>query len=628
VNTAFDFFNDKPSELNIESNQPIDIIIPIYNGYEYLEVLFNSLVRNTRTSYRLIIINDCSTDLRVNEHIQKFSLANPKLKIVSLQNEHNLGFVKSVNKAVLHTQNHFVLLNSDVEVPPDWLERLMYPIFNMDRVASTTPFTNSGTICSFPNYLQDNPIFEGLSVEEIDHYFKYVNAELTNIEIPTGVGFCMGINKELVNEIGMFDETFGKGYGEENDWCQRAIINGYKNLHVTNLFVYHKHGGSFQNEEKKRLIEFNSKILSNKHPTYNSQVSFLVSKNELQNLRDQLKNLILSDKYKAEDSFNTIKNGIRFLLISHQLDFSGAPIALYQMAKALRKLGHKVYLVSLAEGPLANSFLEIGVIPFSESIPFDICIANTVLSVPLAIHLNPDAKKIFAWIHEANYFFDIMGITPNALSIDKLKYVGFPSKFQIDEFAKFIPNGSLMQFKNWVETPFGFSQDAIRYYVVSGSWETRKNQIKLIELLRFFNISDKILFLGASRPEIAFENNLIFLGNVDPLESKKIIANSSGLISCSLSETQNLAAIEAMLSGVPVLLSSIAVHQELKECMPEVLLFDLHTPTSFHDGFKMLPTVRADVSLSLKLKKNALDNFGEAQFLKSINSLISLFKLY
>ena len=60
----------------------------------------------------------------------------------------------------------------------------------------------------------------------------------------------------------MFDEIFGKGYGEENDWCQRAIKKGYKNLHVTNLFVYHKHGGSFPSEEKQRLISKNLTVLN------------------------------------------------------------------------------------------------------------------------------------------------------------------------------------------------------------------------------------------------------------------------------------------------------------------------------------------------------------------------------
>lgn len=92
--------------------------------------------------------------------------------------------------------------------------------------------------------------------------------------MPTGVGFCMGVNRNVLNEIGNFDaKTFGKGYGEENDWCQRAIEKGYKNVHVENLFVFHNHGGSFLSEDKKKFLKEHEKKLLAKHPAYNSEVA-------------------------------------------------------------------------------------------------------------------------------------------------------------------------------------------------------------------------------------------------------------------------------------------------------------------------------------------------------------------
>jgi GT2 family glycosyltransferase len=282
-------FNNAPSNISLTTVKPIDIVIPIYNGYDYLDPLFHSILINSSMQYRLIAINDCSPDKRVDKFLKEFQLKNPTIEIILLNNEKNLGFVKSVNKAVELTNNHFVILNTDTEVPSRWLERLMYPIFEMDNIASTTPFTNAGTICSFPNYLEDNLIFEGVKVEELDHFFKYVNFEKTYIEIPTGVGFCMGVNKQVVDNIGMFDEIFGKGYGEENDWCQRAIIAGYKNLHVTNLFVYHKHGGSFASDTKKKLIESNSKIINARYPFYEKQVQSIISENKLYSLRGIIK---------------------------------------------------------------------------------------------------------------------------------------------------------------------------------------------------------------------------------------------------------------------------------------------------------------------------------------------------
>ena len=265
----------------------IDIIIPVYNGYEFLEPLFDSIEAHTSTSYRLIVINDCSPDSKVKpyleQRLQKHSSA------IFIDHTHNQGFLKSVNEAYSYTSNHFVLLNTDTEVPSFWLERLMYPILHMDNIASTTPFTNSGEIASFPHFVADNPIFDGMSVESLDAHFKTVKTDDFYAEVPTGVGFCMGINYETSKKIGMFaEDTFGKGYGEENDWCQRAIQEGYKNLIVPNLFVYHKHGGSFCVEEKQKLLEKNAVTLLERHPNYGIDVNKYLARNPHKTLRHLL----------------------------------------------------------------------------------------------------------------------------------------------------------------------------------------------------------------------------------------------------------------------------------------------------------------------------------------------------
>lgn len=278
-------FNENIIIPHFKTQKPIDIIIPVYNGFQFLEPLIKSIIKNTSMDYRIIMCDDKSSDEKVLPLLKQLKNENSHIDITLLENEQNLGFIKTVNKLVKYTNNHFVLLNTDTEVPPYWIERLMYPIFEVKNIASTTPFTNAGTICSFPNYLEDNPIFENMNLEELDSHFQYVNFEKTYIEIPTGVGFCMGVNKKLVNKIGMFDELFGKGYCEENDWCQRAIQNGYKNIHITNLFVYHKHGGSFPSKEKQKLISQNLFTLNKKHPRYDEEVQTLIKNNELETLR-------------------------------------------------------------------------------------------------------------------------------------------------------------------------------------------------------------------------------------------------------------------------------------------------------------------------------------------------------
>jgi len=262
----------------------IDIIIPVYNGYEFLNPLFDSIEKNTISQYRLIVVNDCSPDERVKPLLLKRLEKHPSA--IFIDHKINEGFVKSVNEAYSNTSNHFLILNTDTEVPAFWMERLMYPIVHMDKIASTTPFTNSGQIASFPNFIADNEIFEGMSVDALDSVFRNIDPKDFYEEVPTGVGFCMGVNYSLIQEIGFFvEEEFGKGYGEENDWCQRAIQNGYKNLMVPNLFVYHKHGGSFSAEEKESLMKENAIKLLNKHPNYDKDVEAYVRKDPHRTLR-------------------------------------------------------------------------------------------------------------------------------------------------------------------------------------------------------------------------------------------------------------------------------------------------------------------------------------------------------
>ncbi len=280
---------EEPDYLAAIGHQKVDIIIPIYNGLKYFDALFSSLEK-TKMPYRLILVDDHSPDAEVQEYLEQYKEKNPN--VVLLRNEKNMGFVRSVNRGLEMAEHPVALVNTDVELPEEWLERLMYPVLTMKKVATSTPFTTCGTICSFPNFCEDNVIFENLPLWRIDSVFKTLTP--TYPVMPTGVGFCMGMSIEAIREIGVFDaETFGKGYGEENDWCQRAVKAGYKNVQVDNLFVYHKHGGSFTSVEKQNLIRRNSEMLSQKHPDYNRDVAQFCRKDPMRMVRLYAKKKLL-----------------------------------------------------------------------------------------------------------------------------------------------------------------------------------------------------------------------------------------------------------------------------------------------------------------------------------------------
>lgn len=279
----------------------IDIIIPVYNGFQYLQALFGS-IEKTKMKYRLVLIDDASPDERVRAYLREYKNNHPET--ILIENEVNLGFVQSVNKGLKTSRNHVALVNTDVEVPEMWLERLMKPILENDNVASSTPYTNAGTLCSFPEIGPDSGLFQGLELERIDNEFKKIKPRY--VEMPTGVGFCMGMSRNALDIVGVLDEeSFGKGYCEENDWCQRAIVNQMKNVQVENLFVYHKHGGSFLSEDKKRYIEEHSKILSAKHPNYNQDVAYFFEEDANRDIRRYVEwKLLLGMKIPTTLAFN------------------------------------------------------------------------------------------------------------------------------------------------------------------------------------------------------------------------------------------------------------------------------------------------------------------------------------
>lgn len=261
----------------------IDIVVPVYNALDFTQRCLKEVFRNTDVDYRLIVIDDCSPDTAVEAYMDELRMLKPSghlKEIIALANDRNLGFLGTVNRALSLVRHHLVLLNTDVEVPSGWLSRLVGPLFAGEKVATVTPFSNCAEICSFPQFVQDNDLPAGLDVSAVDALFRQYGDQ-DYIEVPTGVGFAMAIHHDCLREIGGFDPVFDKGYGEENDFCRRAVAHGWKNVQVRNLFVYHKHGASFatrKDASKAERLAKNLVILNQRYPGYGRMIQEYIAK--------------------------------------------------------------------------------------------------------------------------------------------------------------------------------------------------------------------------------------------------------------------------------------------------------------------------------------------------------------
>ncbi|MGV6825516.1 MAG: glycosyltransferase, partial [bacterium] len=237
---------------------------------ELARCLESVLASNNQQAYELIIINDGSPEAEVHTYLDQFADANPQVTL--LKNPQNLGFVATVNRGMrLHDERDVVLLNSDTEVANDWLDRICACGESVDKAASVTPFSNNATICSFPEFPLSNSLPADHSVASLDNLFKTANPGRF-VDIPTGVGFCMWIKRDALNEAGLFDEkNFPRGYGEENDFCMRAAGKGWRNLLCCDTFVFHEGGVSFC-EETAHLTRNAEKTIDRLHPSYHQLV--------------------------------------------------------------------------------------------------------------------------------------------------------------------------------------------------------------------------------------------------------------------------------------------------------------------------------------------------------------------
>ncbi|MCP8688669.1 glycosyltransferase [Marinobacterium sedimentorum] len=263
----------------------VDVVIPVYRDMTLtLRCIHSVLISLNKTPYELIVINDSSPEPELVSILKNLAA---KGLFTLLHNADNKGFVETVNRGMkLHLNRDVVLVNSDTEVYNNWLDRLRNAALDK-RVASVTPLSNNATICSYPRFLHDNPYPLETPYATLDSIAAQINCGLS-AEAPTAVGFCMYISRGALDEIGFFDEkTFGKGYGEENDWCQRAIALGWKNLITTDTYVRHFGSASFQGEKGKR-VENAMKIINRLYPGYNRDVQRFIQDDPLKIARRNL----------------------------------------------------------------------------------------------------------------------------------------------------------------------------------------------------------------------------------------------------------------------------------------------------------------------------------------------------
>ena len=248
----------------------VAIVVPVFNAPDLVARCLDSVLAHTFGKAQLIVIDDASTDAAIAPLLARYA-AQPRVRV--LRNEANRGFTATANRGIREAGGaDVVLLNADTQVGPNWLQGLRRAAHADALVATATAVSDNAGAFSVPELERENAWPNAWSFDDAARALAQ-QAGLAYPQLPTGNGFCLYIRRSVIDAIGLLDEAaFAQGYGEENDFCQRAAQHGLRHVIAGNVYVGHARSASFGAERRAALGAAGMAVLRERWPDYEAAV--------------------------------------------------------------------------------------------------------------------------------------------------------------------------------------------------------------------------------------------------------------------------------------------------------------------------------------------------------------------
>ena len=165
-----------------------------------------------------------------------------------------------------------MLLNSDTQVGPRWLDRFRAIAYADDAIGTVTAVSDNAGAFSVPELEQFCPIPSAWTLEQTQRALLQRTA-CPHPQLPTGNGFCMYIKRAMLDAVGALDaDAFPFGYGEENDLCQRAERAGFRHVIAGDVLVAHARSASFGDARRAALGAQGMAVLRQRYPDYEEKI--------------------------------------------------------------------------------------------------------------------------------------------------------------------------------------------------------------------------------------------------------------------------------------------------------------------------------------------------------------------
>ncbi|MET0637980.1 MAG: glycosyltransferase family 2 protein [Chitinophagaceae bacterium] len=239
------------------SSPKVSIVILNWNGRHYLEKFLPSVLKSSYNNFEVVVADNGSTDdsiLFLKQHY-------PTLRLILFTE--NLGFTRGYNEALKQVDaSYYILLNSDVEVEPGWIEPMVRLLELNRQIGACQPKIRA---------YHDKTLFEyaGAAGGWLDRYgypfskgrlFEICEKDQGQYDKATPLFWASGaslfIRSQLFHEQGGFDEYFF-AHMEEIDLCWRIQLSGWEVWSCPDAVVYHVGGGTLpRGNSKKTYLNF------------------------------------------------------------------------------------------------------------------------------------------------------------------------------------------------------------------------------------------------------------------------------------------------------------------------------------------------------------------------------------
>ncbi|MDB5506210.1 MAG: glycosyl transferase, family 2 [Devosia sp.] len=239
----------------------VDVVVCVHNALDVVMPCLESVAKHRSVVDHRIVIVDDGSNAETAAWLSDFATRHANVHLI--RHDTAIGYTRAANVGLRAMAGEFViLLNSDTVVAGPWIAKLLDAAVSHPGVGIVGPLSSAASHQSIPqhrsanNQTAINDLPPGYSVADLNHWCEVHTPADRLPRVPLVHGFCFGVTRTLIDKVGYLDEVnFPHGYGEENDYCLRAVDHGFSLVIATHTYVFHVKSQSYQSDRRVALMQ-------------------------------------------------------------------------------------------------------------------------------------------------------------------------------------------------------------------------------------------------------------------------------------------------------------------------------------------------------------------------------------